>query len=598
MPKQTKIIGKNLFQQLLQLFQYLSSYHRYQLIILLILMVVSSFTEVVSLGSTLPFLTVLSNPSFIADNPTFKPTLDFFYIQTSLGLILALSTAWVFIIFISTGLRIFLIYKQNNLMASISNTISRQIYNIFLQQNYNFYLLHNSSYLINSLMGDSRKIAGGVLNSLLSILNSLILLFILSTGLYLAKGGFVLFIGMILGVIFWGIYHLRKKQLMRNSKILVEKNKEMIQIIQETFGGIKEILIGEIQDLFLVNHRNIDKIVCNTQAQNSIITQSPLAIIQGLLMIFVIIIALVFLLQTDDFGQVLPLMGTVTLGAIRILPSIQRIFSSFNQIQSCRHSLVNVLIELQRPVNPLVTWIPEEGLKFDTNLQFEKVWFRYSDDGDWILKNLSFTIKAKTTVGFIGGTGSGKSTTADLILGLLKPNQGYICVDGLTIEGKSLRQWQKNIAHVSQQIFLRDASILENIAFGIHPEQINFSRVRKAAQLAQIDEFIETLPLKYNTSVGEGGMRLSGGQRQRLGIARALYKEASVIVFDEATSALDNDTEKEVMAAINNLSNQFTIILIAHRLSTLENCDRVIKFDRGEIVRVGSYEEVISPSNK
>jgi ABC-type multidrug transport system fused ATPase/permease subunit len=230
-------------------------------------------------------------------------------------------------------------------------------------------------------------------------------------------------------------------------------------------------------------------------------------------------------------------------------------------------------------------------------LKFDNVWFRYSDDSQWVIKSLNLIIKARTTVGIVGGTGSGKSTISDLILGLIKPQQGLILVDGKPLNGERMRRWQGSIAHVPQSLFLSDASIAENIAFGIPKDKINLEQLYKSATLAQIDKFIQTLPNQYDTFVGERGVRLSGGQRQRIGIARALYSQASIIIFDEATSALDNETESEVMAAIESLRNKFTIILIAHRLTTLEKCDNIFELRPSGIVAHGSFKELISKSN-
>jgi ATP-binding cassette subfamily B protein len=225
-------------------------------------------------------------------------------------------------------------------------------------------------------------------------------------------------------------------------------------------------------------------------------------------------------------------------------------------------------------------------------LRLEGVWFRYSEGLDWVLKGLDLHLRANTTTALIGTTGCGKSTTADLILGLLSPQQGRILADGVPLEGERLRQWQAAVAHVPQHIFLSDATLLENIAFGIPPDEIDFPKVQQAARLAQIEGFIEDLPEKYHTSVGERGIRLSGGQRQRIGIARALYKNASVIVFDEATSALDQATEKEVMAAIEGLNGKMTVVLIAHRLSTVKHADTIVELGNGRVKKNYVYSEL------
>ncbi|MFM7561031.1 ABC transporter ATP-binding protein [Cylindrospermopsis raciborskii] len=283
-------------------------------------------------------------------------------------------------------------------------------------------------------------------------------------------------------------------------------------------------------------------------------------------------------------ARVIPILGALALAANRLLPALQGCFSSIASLRGNQISLQKVLEKLGMPVDMLP--IPQGiGKPLNQSLQFRNIWFRYSPSTPWVLRDLCLEIKANTTVGFVGTTGSGKSTTADLILGLLQPEKGEILVDGEPLKGERLANWQRTIAHVPQSIFLSDATIAENIAFGVPLAEIDMKRVQEAARLAQIADFIEGREGGYQEIVGERGIRLSGGQRQRIGIARALYKRASVIVLDEATSALDNTTEKEVMAAIEGLSHQLTVILIAHRLSTLEKCDRIFQLDQGQVVK-------------
>ena len=349
------------------------------------------------------------------------------------------------------------------------------------------------------------------------------------------------------------------------------------------------------QNFFDRTYRQTEMALRKSRATNAIIAQSPTYIIEPLALSAIAMLAL-GLGKEDDFSQVVPVLGSLALGAKRLLPTLQHLFSALATIQGARASLGRILVALQRPVDPLLT-VSAEPLGLERELRLDQIWFRYGEETDWVLQELSLTIAAKTTVAFVGSSGSGKSTTADLILGLLQPEQGTIWVDDVPLEGKRLRQWQQAIAHVPQQIFLSDGTLAENIAFGIPEKQIDFKQVRKAAQLAQLEDFILGLPAGYETYVGERGIRLSGGQRQRIGIARALYKNASVIVFDEATSALDNTTEREVMAAVNALSHQFTIILIAHRLSTVEQCDLVVELSHGRVKTQGTYRELMCRSD-
>jgi ATP-binding cassette subfamily B protein len=322
----------------------------------------------------------------------------------------------------------------------------------------------------------------------------------------------------------------------------------------------------------------------------------PRFLIEAVAMGAIALLAVLMAYQSQNLSQIVPVLGALALGANRLLPALQACFSAITTLRGYSVSLERVMEALQRPVDPAWLRPVPAALPLQGDLSLQEVWFRYSESTPWVLQDLSLVIKANTTVGFVGSTGSGKSTTVDLILGLLQPERGQMLVDGLPVVGDELRAWQRSIAHVPQTIFLSDATIAENIAFGVPPSQIDWVRVREAARWAQLADFIESRPAGYDEVVGERGIRLSGGQRQRIGIARALYKQASVIVFDEATSALDNRTEREVMAAIESLSGELTIILIAHRLSTVEKCDRIFELDQGQVVCSGTFEELLAHS--
>jgi len=314
----------------------------------------------------------------------------------------------------------------------------------------------------------------------------------------------------------------------------------------------------------------------------------------------VLIAALSYVLsrQVGGIATALPVLGALALGAQRLLPALQQIYGAWVGIAGNHASLADTIALLDQPLPAELLQPTPAPLLFQNVIRFDAVSFRYTGDGPWVLDGLNLTIPRGARVGFVGSTGSGKSTTLDLLMGLLIPTEGEFLVDGQPISGNRARAWQQTIAHVPQSIYLADTTLAENIAFGVPPDAIDLDRVRQAARQAQIADFIESSPEGYQAYVGERGIRLSGGQRQRIGIARALYKQASVLVFDEATSALDNATEQSVMDAIEGLSSDLTILLIAHRLTTLRRCDTIVELEHGRVVAQGTYEQLlkVSPS--
>ena len=302
--------------------------------------------------------------------------------------------------------------------------------------------------------------------------------------------------------------------------------------------------------------------------------------------------------RAGGIGPALPLLGALALGAQRLLPALQQAYSTWAGIIGSSASLVTALELLDQPLPAEILQPAPAPLIFRDVIRFNALRFRYTSDGPWVLDELSLTIPKGARIGFVGSTGSGKSTALDLLMGLLMPTEGELLVDGQPVSGNRLRAWQQTIAHVPQSIYLADTTLAENIAFGVAPHAIDLQRVQQVARQAQIAEFIESRSEGYNARVGERGVRLSGGQRQRIGIARALYKQASVLVFDEATSALDNATEQSLMNAIEELNRNLTILLIAHRLTTVRRCDTIVELQHGRVVAQGSYEQLLdcSPS--
>ncbi|MBE9098876.1 ABC transporter ATP-binding protein [Vacuolonema iberomarrocanum] len=585
----------SLIHNIWQLLGYMGHRKR-QLSVLIVLMVLSAFSEVVSLGTLLPFLSTLSDPQELLSSAQWQPVLEWLQITSPSQLITTLSIAFITTIAFTSVIRLVTLKARINLSAAIGSDISAQIYQKTLNQPYQFHLCHNSSDLMQTLVDDTNRLMTFILMPILAVFTESVLAISLIGALVLIDAQIALSAAIVLGGSYTLIYRMRQNLLKQNSKIVTLAGQRKIKAVQEGIGSIRDVIVANSHEFFQGAYQEAELSFKRGQAKNAYIAQSPRFILDGITMGGIALLALM-LGRNGDFSQAVPILGSLALGAKRLLPSLQGVFTGLAQIQGASSSLDRILIALSRPVDPLLLLPKTKGfLPLRKELRLENIWFRYSEADEWTLKNLNLSIEAKTTVAFVGSTGSGKSTTADLILGLLKPQLGLVWVDGQPLKGEKLKQWQQGIAHVPQSIFLTDASIAENIAFAVPKDQIDFGQVRKAARLAQIDDYIESLPAGYDTYVGERGVRLSGGQRQRIGIARALYGQASLIVFDEATSALDNSTEKEVMDAINALSHQYTVILIAHRLSTVEKCDKIFELNEGSLIAQGTFERLSEES--
>ncbi|MCI5188764.1 MAG: ABC transporter ATP-binding protein [Candidatus Electrothrix sp. AS4_5] len=383
----------------------------------------------------------------------------------------------------------------------------------------------------------------------------------------------------------WGggyilIARLVRNKMRRNSDIITKNQPQSVKSMQEGLGGIRDVILDNSQEVFTRGYAKTVHGIQYALVQNSFLSSLPKNLLEVLGITLIALLA--YSMQADASGQnALPLLGAFALGAQRLLPGLQQIYFSWSDINGNHAMLADVaawLAVIDKEVKQQNNLL--SSLEFKKNIELKNITFSYAGTNKEVLSKVNLTIPKGSRIGFIGETGSGKSTLLDVIMGLLVPTQGKLLVDGEEIDFSNMKAWQKNIAHVSQTIFLSDGSLLENIAFGVPVEDIDKEQVEKAARLAQIHDFIETLPDGYQTLIGERGVRLSGGQRQRIGIARALYNEATVLVLDEATSALDNATEQAVMAAIDSLGGNLTVLMIAHRLSTLNSCEQIFKFDR------------------
>lgn len=584
---------QNIIQLLLGLWRHVSQRRRVQYAFVLVLMIFTSFLEMLSIGAVLPFLSVLTAPERIFGHPQAQPLVHVLGITSANQLILPLTIIFGLAAIVSGAMRLLMLLISTRLSYATVADLSMKVYRHTLYQPYAVHIARNSSDIIAGISSKTGSVIAAfvdiqnfISSSLIFVSIVIVLLSVDPVITLMAIGGFGLIYGLIMGI--------TRSRLIRSSQVISRESNQMIKLLQEAIGGIRDILIDGSQGAYCRIFHNSIFPLRRAQGNVSFLSSSPKFAVEALGMLLIAGLAYSLSLQPDGLARAIPVLGVLALGAQRMLPLLQQAYRSWSGIQGDRASLQDALALLDQRMPDFAEQPPAKPLPFSKEIRFQQLSFRYSSQTPWVLKNLDFKIPKGSRVGFIGATGSGKSTLLDIIMGLLQPTKGTIEVDNQPITVENHRDWQAHIAHVPQSIFLADSSIEENIAFGIPKNTIDHDRVRKAACQAQIADLIESWPEKYKTAVGERGIRLSGGQRQRIGIARALYKKADVIIFDEATSALDNETEKAVMDAIDNLSDDLTILIVAHRLSTLERCTQVVELSGGVIGRSGSYENIVN----
>ncbi len=583
--------SKNLSKSLITLWSLISARRKVQFTILFLFMIFSSIAEVISFGTLLPFLTALTSPDKIFKYETIKPMLLFFNIKDKHQLLLIITIIYCLTIIISGFMRYILLWFQTKLSFAVGADFSFKTYRNTLYQPYSYHLVQNSSEIITGLSKAS-SLAGSIILPFFSIISSFMMLFMLMSTLFYINFNVALITILFFIILYFVIIQTTKKRLLSNSNKISRESVKMVKALQEGLGGIRDVIIDGSQETYCQIYRNADLPSRKSQANNLIIGSSPRYIIEALGMILIAFFAYSLSTDNTNFYTAIPTIGALSLGAQRMLPLVQLIFSSWTLIKGGQASLEDALeLLLQKTPDTLKLNITNK-LSFNRSLNLSNVTFKYSNDGQPVLYNINLNILKGSRIGIIGSTGSGKSTLLDLIMGLLHPTSGIITIDDIALNKENFRSWQSNIAHVPQSIYLSDSTIAENIAFGIPSSLIDLPKVKEAARKANINQTIESWKFGYDTVVGERGIRLSGGQRQRIGIARALYKNANFIVFDEATSALDTETENNVMDAIEALGKDLTILIVAHRITTLKKCNSIISLKNGHISNIGTYNEI------
>ena len=592
------ILKETLLTLLVHLWNHLSRRRQRQFWLLMGLMLISAFAEVVSLGAVLPFLGILVAPEHVFSHPIVEDVALVWGITSADQLVLPLTVAFTAAALIAGAIRILLLWVSTRLAYATGADLSIEVYRRTLYQPYRVHLARNSSEVINGITNKVSGVTFGVMMSSMTLVSSTVLLLAIMLTLIsidpMVASATAVGYGASYALITW----IARNRLKRNSQRIAYEQTQVVKALQEGLGGIRDVLMDGSQPVYCDIYRQADHPLRKAQGSIVFISGSPRPVMEALMMVLFAALAYALSRQIGGIATALPVLGALALGAQRLLPAMQQIYASWAIIAGSHASLADTIELLDQPLPAEIVQPDLAPLPFQDTICFDAVRFRYTSDSPWVLDGFNLSIPKGARVGFVGSTGSGKTTTLDMLMGLLTPTEGELLLDGEPVKGNRLRAWQRTIAHVPQNIYLADTTLAENIAFGVPRDAIDLDRVRQAARQAQIADFIESRPDGYDAYVGERGVRLSGGQRQRIGIARALYKQASVLVFDEATSALDNATEQSVMDAIEGLSRDLTILLIAHRLTTVRRCNIVIQLEHGRVVAQGTYEHLIecSPS--
>ena len=580
-----------------KMLEMLSGSERREMYWLFIAMILLACIEVASIGSIMPFVTVVANPDVIMSNKWLAWFYSVLHFKSDSAFLLTLGGIVLFVLVVSnlsTALITWWIFRFSWMR---NHSLARRLFAKYLYEPYVFFLNRNTAELEKNILDEVQLIIVGILTPLLMIVKNGVVILFIFLFLVAMEPTLAIIVSIILGGAYCTLFLVSGKMLSRIGWERAEANKKRFRFASEALSGIKVLRVLGREKFFLDQFSIHSYRVSYNFAKKAIVAQLPKYAFEIIAFGGVLIIILYFLATQKDLEQVIPILSLYAFAGYRLMPAMQTVFTKAANIRYALPAL-DILhddISSSPDLGGRVTVDKGGGISClqDQGIRLDDVCFAYPGQETPVLSNFNLYIPVKTTVGFAGPTGSGKTTIIDMILGLLTPQHGNLFVDSTMICESNVKMWQRKIGYVPQDIFLTDESVAKNIALGVPEEEIDPKTVIRVAKIANLHDFVTTeLPESYDTIVGERGIRLSGGQRQRIGVARALYHDPEVLILDEATSALDGLTENAIMQAIDNLSNKKTILMIAHRLTTLQKCDDIFVLDKGEIVAHGDYHEL------
>lgn len=561
--------------------------------------------QALGVASIIPFISLVVNPDIVFENEMLLWTYNFFGFETVRSFIIAVGVAMLAIIVTGNLITAFAIWLKTRFAWEKNHSVSTALIKKYLSLPYSYFLTKNTADLSKNVLQEVQNFTSSFLLPMLEIItDSIVLLIIFATLILISPAATATILGMF-GVIYWVMTRSGMRgKLKKRGKLRLEENKGRYQAASEALGGIKDIKLLGREGFFIDKFAGHSLKFSGHQSWNAIVGQLPRYIIETIAFGGVIVFVLILMLTRQDFGKLIPMVSFFAFAGYRIMPTLNKMFVAFTKLQFNKAVLDSLYRDLteQGDEKGRAGKEPEDKEKrvdLEDSIRIRDLSFSYPNMKSMVLENIDMTIRKGESIAVVGATGTGKTTFVDLVLGLLFPTGGTIEVDGIKITKENVKKWQNDLGYVPQFIYLTDDTVKRNIAFGIGDSEIDMDKVEKAARISNLHDFIvNELPLGYDTVVGERGIRLSGGQRQRVGIARALYNDPDVLVLDEATSSLDGITEEAVFKAIENISKLKTLIMIAHRLTTVKKCDRIYFLDKGMILAEGNYAELMEKNTQ
>lgn len=572
--------------------------------IVLAVVSVSALSAALMVGSVFPFLSVLAQPSSITTNEQLRWAYEAFGFTSSFSFLIALGLATLIVIVLSSMLQLLRVYVISRYSQMRSHSLSRKLLGLYLSKPYEFFLERHSGDMTTRVLSEAEQTVGSFFRPISEVVAAALTVFCIVTLLIWVNPAVAIGTFLVFGGFYAGLFAIVRSTLTNLGQRRKAGNQRRFLMVKEVLAGIKEVKLHGHESAYLKRFSASSFETKRTVLISDLIGRLPHFFVQAVALGGVVLLCL-YLLDAEEFdtgnaalGELLPLLGLIAFAGQRIMPELTRIYTNVAKMRFGAAAVESLFEDLQTAKSDTTFEThPHDPLGLTSELELRNITYSYPNSDRISITDMSLTIRAGERIGIVGGTGAGKTTLADLILGMLAPTGGAILTDGTEITTDNRWRWQQSVGYVPQDIFLLDATVSENIAFGIAKRNIDHERIQHVARIAQLHSFIKTeLPDGYGTRVGERGVRLSGGQRQRVGIARALYWGADLIVFDEATSALDNLTERDVMAAIEAVPGHKTILMIAHRLSTVKACDRIILLEQGRIAGIGPWDELFEQS--